>query len=257
MKSKLVSVITVCYNSSTTIKETIESVNGQTYQNIEHIFIDGKSTDGTLDIIRSTSIRNTKITSEKDDGIYDAMNKGIALARGDVIAILNSDDCFASKEILAHVVTAFGQGIDIVYGNISYFKNDQNKLERFWRSSEYKGQLFAEGWHPPHPAFFVSRRAYMKGGDFNTSLKIAADFDLMFRFLEVNQFRYKFLDETLVKMRLGGESNRSIKNVLKGNREVRASLQAHGIKKNFLFTVKRIFLKLKQYILNESHSLQS
>lgn len=249
MESDLFSIITVSFNSEATIGDTIRSVNRQTYQNIEHVFIDGGSSDSTVDIISRDSTLKKLVISEKDKGIYDAMNKGINLSKGKFVAILNSDDCFAHENVLFDVIKLFKNEVDIVYGNISYFKDKPESVVRIWRTSEYSSGAFTRGWHPPHPAFFVARRAYESYGYFNTRYRIAADYELMFRLLEIQSLKYKFIDQVLVHMRVGGESNSSITNVLKGNKEIRVALRSYGINKGIVFTIGRLCEKIRQYLL--------
>ncbi|MBM3454052.1 MAG: glycosyltransferase [Bacteroidetes bacterium] len=248
MKTDLFSVITVSYNSEATIRDTIRSVNRQTYHNIEHIFIDGGSSDNTVDIITRESTVKNRVISEKDEGIYDAMNKGIELSSGKFVAILNSDDCFANDNVLFDVIGLFNNDVDIVYGNISYFNDSPESVVRIWRTSKYYKDAFSRGWHPPHPAFFVARKAYVNYGLFNTRYRIAADYELMLRFLEIKGLKYEFIDKVLVHMRLGGESNRSVVNVLKGNKEIRVALSSYGIERGLTFTIIRICKKIRQYL---------
>lgn len=245
-----ISIITVSYNSQSTILDTIDSVNHQDYPNIEHVFIDGKSTDNTLDIIKSKSKRKNVIISEKDNGIYDAMNKGIKYCTGDIIGILNSDDLYCSNLVIGQIVKAFDKsGKDIVYGNINYVdKENTNKVIRKWKSSNYITNSFKKGWHPPHPSFFVKKEVYEKYGNFDLNLKIAADFDLMYRFIEVKRAPSFFLDIFIVNMRLGGESNRSLQNIYKGNMDVIKSFKKYNSKQHPLYIFYRLIPKLKQFL---------
>ena len=198
-----VSIITATYNSAKTIIDTILSVNSQDYEDIEHIIIDGKSKDNTLELIKNTPNRVVKIISEPDKGIYDAMNKGIALATGDIIGILNSDDFYTSSSVITDIVNTFQQGeYEGVYGNLEYVdENNTDKVIRYWKSKPYAKGLFKKGWHPAHPTFFVRKEVYDKYGKFNLKYKVG------------------YIPKTLVKMRLGGASNQSIKNIIKANKE--------------------------------------
>ena len=216
-----VSIITVVYNNSNTIKDAIESVLNQTYKNIEYIIIDGASTDGTVEVIKSYGAKIDKAISEPDKGIYDAMNKGIKLATGDVVGILNSDDFYASNDIVEKVIDELqGKYVDSVYGDLVYTDaKNTNKVIRYWKSNSYKKGLFQKGWHPAHPTFFVKKEVYDKYGLFNLDFKIAADYELMLRFLEKYKISSSYIPEIFVKMRLGGESNQSIKNIIKANIE--------------------------------------
>jgi glycosyltransferase len=210
-----ISVITAVRNGADTLRDCIESVRNQTYP-AEHIVIDGASTDGTLDIITEYRSSISKVVSEPDNGIYDALNKGIRLASGDVIGLLHGDDFYAHDKVLGAVVDVFEkQNIDSCYGDLLYVdKNDKNKVIRYWKSSEYKHSKFKQGWMPPHPTFFVKREIYEKYGVFNTGFRIAADYELMLRFLEKHRISTYYIPEVFIKMRLGGASNRSLKNIL-------------------------------------------
>jgi glycosyltransferase len=216
-----VSIITVVYNNKNTIKDAIESVLNQTYKNIEYIIIDGGSTDGTVDIIKSYGDKIDKFISEKDNGIYDAMNKGLKLATGDIVGILNSDDFYASNDVIERVVKEFiEKKVDSVYGDLVYVNaKNTDKIVRYWKSKPFKEGLFQKGWHPAHPTFFVKKEIYDKYGVFNLNFKIAADYELMLRFLEKHKISSSYIPEVFVKMRVGGESNQSIKNIIKANLE--------------------------------------
>ena len=175
-----ISIITVVRNNASTIKDAIESVLSQKYHDIEYIIVDGCSTDGTLEIIQGYSTQITKIISESDKGIYDAMNKGISLASGDVIGILNSDDVYFDENVIGDVINTFEEKqIDSLYGDLMYVeKNDLNKIVRYWKSSVFKVGSFSKGWHPPHPTFFTKKNIYEKYGLFDTNMRVSADFDL-------------------------------------------------------------------------------
>jgi len=224
-----ISIITVCYNSRTTIRDTIESVLAQNYSNIEYIIVDGLSNDGTLDIIREYGKRIDIVISESDIGIYDAMNKGIQSATGDVIGILNSDDFYIDDHVLSDVAKVFlDQNIDACYGDLVYVKqNNVDQVVRFWKSRDYKLGLFKAGWMPPHPTFFVRKSVYERLGSFDLNYKIAADFELLFRFIEQHKIRTRYLPKVLVKMRLGGKSNKSLANIYKQNREIIRALKCN------------------------------
>ena len=224
------SIVTVCYNSDKTIGHTLRSVREQTYGLIEHIVIDGGSTDNTLAVVSAEGSHLAKIVSEKDSGIYDAMNKGIAMATGEIIGFINSDDFYASSDVLAKVVAVFNDSnIDACYSDLCYVKkNDILAVVRYWKSSTFRPNSFGGGWCPPHPTFFVRREIYERFGVFDLSYKIAADFELMMRLLEVHDVRVKYIPEVLVKMRMGGTSNRSLSNIVKQNKEVLRALKSHG-----------------------------
>ena len=203
-----ISIITVVRNNKKTIKDAIESVLGQTYKDIEYIVIDGASTDGTVEVVKSYGDKISKFLSEPDCGLYDAMNKGIALASGDVVGILNSDDFYIDNGVIERVVKEFEKSqAGSVFADLVYVKSDNlNKVVRYYDSSHFTPQKFAYGWMPAHPTFFVRRWVYEKYGLFRTDLKIAADFDILARFLYTHKISYSYMKEVLVKMRLGGVS---------------------------------------------------
>lgn len=203
-----ISIITVVRNNKKTIKDAIESVLGQTYKDIEYIIIDGASTDGTVKVVKSYGDKISKFLSEPDCGLYDAMNKGIALASGDVVGILNSDDFYIDNGVIERVVKEFEKSqAGSVFADLVYVKSDNlNKVVRYYDSSHFTPQRFAYGWMPAHPTFFVRRWVYEKYGLFRTDLKIAADFDILARFLYTHKISYSYMKEVLVKMRLGGVS---------------------------------------------------
>lgn len=226
-----ISIITVCYNSEKTIGDTLLSVREQNYGNIEHIIVDGLSTDHTLAVVAAEGAHVRKIVSEKDKGIYDAMNKGIALATGDVIGFINADDFYPSSGVLAVVAAAFdASGADCCYGDLCYVQQDDvAKTVRYWRSAPFMPGMFGRGWCPPHPTFFVRREVYARLGGFDQSFKIGADVELMARFLEVGCIRSQYIPRVLVHMRMGGTTNRSLPNIVKQNLDVRRGFLALGL----------------------------
>ena len=245
-----VSIVTPTYNSAKTIVDTILSVNKQDYANIEHIIIDGGSKDNTHELIRNTPNRVKKIISEPDKGIYDAMNKGVALATGDIVGILNSDDFYNSNDVIAKVVKTFQEGeYEGVYGDLEYVDaRNTNRVLRYWESKAYKEGLFKKGWHPAHPTFFVKKEVYDKYGNFNLKYKIGADYEIMLRFIEKNRIKVAYIPETLVKMRVGGASNQSIKNIIKANIECYNAWKDNGLSiLPFVFILKPLS-KTLQYL---------
>ncbi len=216
-----ISIITACYNNADTIEDTLKSVTEQTYPNIEYIIIDGKSTDDTLKIVSKCSAKIAKIASEPDKGIYDALNKGIAAATGDVIGFLHADDVYAHSDAIKKVAKCFeNQATDSLYGDLVYTsKDDLNKTVRTWISGEFRFSDLKKGWMPPHPTFFVTKKIYEKYGNFDTTFKIAADYDIVLRFLAVGKISTQYLPEVLIKMRTGGASNKSLKNIIQKSRE--------------------------------------
>ena len=244
-----ISIITVCYNSAETIYDTINSVNNQTYPNIEHIFIDGRSTDNTLEIINLNSERDKIVISEKDFGLYDAMNKGIKLATGDIIGLINSDDLYCDPHALYKVAEEFkkNKNLDSVYADLYYVsKNNIKKIIRRWVTG-YQSK-FKYGWHPAHPTFYIKKSVYNRFGLFDLSFRLAADFEIMLRFLEKHKISTTYLKEPLLKMRLGGETNKSLKNIYYQNIECLRAFDKNNIKVfKLLYPLFRIIPKLFQF----------
>lgn len=212
MKSLKISIITVCRNAENTIERCIESVLFQDYDNVEFIVIDGYSTDNTVNIIKQYGSRLSYFVSEPDFGIYDAMNKGIRIASGDVVGVLNADDYFADTSVISAVATAFSnKNIDALYGDLDYV-NPVGGIVRKWVSGEYKQGAFNWGWMPPHPTFYCKRLYFNNLGSYDLEFGTAADYELMLRFVHVNDLQIAYLNKTMVKMNTGGVSNRSISN---------------------------------------------
>jgi glycosyltransferase involved in cell wall biosynthesis len=247
-----ISVITVCYNSAETIGHTLRSVREQIYGNIEHIVVDGMSTDNTLDVVAAEGKHVAKLISEKDSGIYDAMNKGITLATGDVIGFINADDFYASASVLTDVAAAFEKNAtDSCYGDLCYVsQSDPTRIVRYWRSNDFLPRSFEAGWCPPHPTFFVRRSVYERLGGFNLSFKIAADFELMARYLESAHITSFYIPDVLVKMRLGGTTNKNLSNIVLQNKEILRALQSHGLRSSVwrLFSRKLISRGLQFFV---------
>jgi len=226
-----VSIITITYNSEATLKDTIESVVNQSYGDIEYIIVDGKSTDNSLSIIESYKDKISKVISEKDQGLYDALNKGIALATGDLIGIIHSDDFYTNKFVIEKIVKSIEENnSDAVYADLYYVdKVDTNKIFRKWKSGNYKDGQFLNGWMSPHPTFFVKRSCYEKFGSFNLSFVSAADYELMLRFIHKHKINLFYLPEFIVKMRVGGKSNVTLKNRIRANKEDRKAWIVNGL----------------------------
>lgn len=245
-----VSIITVSYNSENTIRETIESIINQDYPSIEYIIIDGNSKDSTMDIIRSYGSKIQRVISEPDKGIYDAMNKGIRLASGDIVGILNSDDYYVDGTIISTVAACFKEAkVDAVYSDLLYINKIKNneKVVRYWKSGAYKKNKFLFGWMPPHPTFFVKKSVYNSYGDFNLALKSAADYEIMLRFLYKHSISCTYLPKITVKMRTGGISNASLKNRIRANKEDRRAWQINKIRPYFFTLYLKPLLKISQY----------
>jgi len=242
-----VSVITATYNSEATIRDTLKSVQDQSYSNIEHIIVDGLSKDKTLEIVKEFDA--IKVVSEKDNGIYDAMNKGIALATGDIIAILNSDDFYATNEVIEKVVMAMKETkADTVYGDLKFVDPEKTtKVVRTWIAGDYNKECFLYGWMPPHPAFFVKSELYKKFGNFDTSFKCSADYELMLRFLFRNNVSTHYINEVFVYMRTGGQSNISIKGRIAANREDHKAWRKNNLNPKFYTTILKPIRKIEQF----------
>jgi len=248
-----ITIITVSFNAAETIADTLRSVSEQTYNDVEHILIDGASKDATMSVVREHGTHLAKCLSEPDRGIYDAMNKGIALATGDIIGFLNADDFYASKNSLGTIAAAFSDPtVDACYGDLLYVsKDDTSKVVRYWRSCEYVKGAFRKGWCPPHPTFFVRRGVYEAHGDFSLDYKIAADIEIMYRLLEVKGITSAYLPETIIRMRTGGESNKSIGNIILQNREIVRFINRSGGARISVpsFVMHKLASRLKQFIV--------
>lgn len=244
-----ISVITATFNSSNTILDCIGSINMQTYTDIEHIIIDGASKDNTIDLINSHQLRVKKKISEPDMGIYDAMNKGIANATGDVVGLLNSDDFYIDKFALENVMKIFKTSqTDCVYADLFYVDRiNTNKVVRHWKTGEFKPGAFRNGWHPAHPSFFLKRDVYKKFGGFDLTFPLAADFELMLRMLEKHRISSVYLPVPIVKMRLGGETNKSLSNIYYQNLECIRAFRKNDLKAGIFYPVYRLIPKLKQF----------
>jgi glycosyltransferase involved in cell wall biosynthesis len=243
-----ISIITATYNSAATVRDTLACIASQQYPNIEHLIVDGLSKDNTLEIVKEFS-HVAKVISEKDKGIYDAMNKGVKLATGDIIGILNSDDFYTSPSILSKVITAFEDpAVDAVYGDLQYVKaTNVEAVTRTWKSGAYKKGNLYYGWMPPHPTFFVRRHVYEKCGLFNTTLRSAADYELMLRVLLKYDARVKYIPEVLVKMRAGGMSNASLKNRFRANKEDAMAWKLNDLKPYFFTMWLKPLRKVLQF----------
>lgn len=250
-----ISVITAVYNRVSTIGYTVESVQGQTYADVEHIIQDGGSTDGTLKCIDNIANAGTRLLSEFDNGIYDAINRGIMRSNGDIIGLMHSDDYFAGNDILENIATAFKNStIDGVYGDLQYvLGSDPNRIVRYWRSGDYHPGLLKQGWMPPHPTLYLRREVFDRHGLYDTSFRIAADYDAMLRYLTKGQIKLAYIPKVFVKMRLGGESNRSLERVLLKSREDLRALRNNGVGGIGTLAAKNLS-KLGQFIMKDEET---
>ena len=247
-----VSVITVAFNSVSFINDCLASVKLQKYSDIEHIIIDGASTDGTLSILESKRHQFATLISEKDRGIYHAMNKGIGIASGDIIGFLNSDDFYINNSVISEVVKEFKKdsSIDACYADLLYVgRSNTSKIIRYVKSCEFKEGLFSKGWSPPHPTFFVRRSVYKDLGNFDINYNIASDVDLMMRFLEVHKIKSTYIPKVWIKMRMGGTTNKSIRNIWIQNIEVFNSLKKNGLSVNPIsFFINKFISRFNQFL---------
>lgn len=244
-----VTIITATYNSASTVKDTLASIDAQVYPNIEHLVIDGCSKDATLSIVQEFG-HVSHLICEPDRGIYDAMNKGIRLATGDIIGILNSDDFYPDSDVIADVVKHFEEtGCDALYADLIYVDPEKTtKIVRKWRSGNFSRDNFLTGWMPPHPTFFVKKSVYERLGCFDTRLRSAADYELLLRFLYINKIATSYLPRVLVHMRSGGMSNRSFRNRIKAHLEDYRAWSFNGIRPKWYTVVMKPIRKVFQYL---------
>ena len=254
-----ISVITVSFNSAATIVDSIRSVASQSYPDVEHIVVDGGSRDGTQELVRSCGERIAKFVSERDEGIYDAMNKGIRLATGDVVGFLNSDDVFASPEALETIARVFDDpSVDLCYGDVVYVaRNDPRRVVRRYRSGPYLTNAFDRGWMPAHPTFYVRRRCYEELGGFDLEYKLQADFELAMRFIQIHRLRSVYLPQVMVRMLTGGASNASVRNVIRGNLEAYRACRKHQRPVGPLFVIRKVLSRIPQFLFRPKSSEES
>jgi glycosyltransferase len=241
-----ISIITISYNAKNTIQKTLQSVASQSYGSIEHVIVDGGSKDNTLEICKSFPHIDI-IISEADKGVYDAFNKGLNLATGDIIGFLNADDVFFDNDSLLKISNAFTDGVDIVYGNLDYI-DESGKVIRNWISQPYKLGRVKKAWMPAHPTFYCRKEVYDRLGGYNDSFKIAGDFELCLRFLEVNEVPSFYINKKLVKMLVGGISNSGIKSKWTIYKEELRAFKINRISVNPVLFFLYKFKKLKQFI---------
>ena len=246
-----ISIITVVYNNEKTIKDAMQSVLSQTYKNIEYIVIDGNSKDNTVNLINEYKEKLGYFISEKDNGLYDAMNKGIKACTGDVVGILNSDDLYQDSDVINDVMQQFNNDpeLDILYGDLVYVKSDDtNKVVRNWKSKTYYNLFFENANVPPHPALFVRSKVYKEAGLFDLQYRLAADYELMLRMFKKHNFKSKYLNRLIIKMRLGGATNQSFSNIVNQNKEVLKAWKNNGLQAPFYLMPLRILKRLSQFI---------
>ncbi|GAB3568204.1 glycosyltransferase family 2 protein [Spirosoma luteolum] len=254
-----ISIITVVYNGAAYIKDCIESVLGQTYTDIEYIIIDGGSTDGTVELVQAYGDRISRFVSEPDRGLYDAMNKGVGLATGEVVGVLNADDFYPNSQIIERIMARFAETqADGVYGDIVYVdRSNTERVTRYWKSGAYRPNAFLWGWMPGHPAFFVRRRLYQEHGLFRLDMKSAADYELMLRFIHKHQATLAYLPEITTVMRAGGVSNASLANRLKANQDDRLAWKLNGLRPYALTLWIKPLRKIGQYFTKPPDTYRS
>lgn len=252
-----VSIITVVFNGAETIEDCINSVRMQAHSDIEHIIIDGGSTDGTVELVKSYGDKINRFISEPDEGFYDALNKGINLATGEVVGFVNADDLLAGVNVISDIAREFDRtGAGGLYGDLEYVaKDDIARVIRYWRSGDFKYSSLRAGWMPPHPTLYLRCGVYQRarlgdGGYFDTSFKIAADYDLMMRVFGKLKVDVTYLPQVLVKMRVGGKSNKSISNIIKKSREDLIAMRRNGIG-GFVTLIFKNLRKLPQFIMRK------
>lgn len=252
-----ISIITVCYNSAKTIKDTLTSVTNQLHDDIEHVLVDGGSNDGTIDLVKKHGERVSRFVSSPDRGTYDAMNKGLSLATGDYVAYLNSDDFYTSEKVIQQVAeTIHETNADAIYGDLSYVKrNDPKTRVRYWKSQVFQPGSFVRGFAPPHPTFLMKRKLLNELGGFDLSYSLASDFDLMFRALEIKKYTSTYMPLELTRMRTGGATNISLSNIVRQNQEILRSLRSHGARISTAgFIVRKLLSRIRQRYLKPTVS---
>lgn len=244
------SIITVCFNSAEHIADTLQSVEAQIGVDLEHWVIDGGSRDATLTIVGEHARPWRHVVSEPDRGIYDAMNKGLRLATGEVVGFLNSDDVFADTGVLSRIGKAMQDDrVDACFGDLVYVgEHDLSRVVRYWKSREHRPGLCARGWMPAHPTFYARRTIYERFGDFDLSLTLQSDFEMALRLLDIARIRTRYLPGIMVRMRMGGASNASLRNVVRGNLEAARACRKHGLPGGFRFIVSKVLSRVPQFL---------
>jgi len=248
---KKITIITPTFNSAKTILANLKSIKDQKYKNYEHIIIDNNSNDQTISLIKKNISNKIKIISEKDNGIYDAINKGIKLSKGEIISILHSDDIYYDNQTLSNVISAFNNDkkVDIIFGNLLYVsKNNINKVIRFWKSNNFDRGKFVKGWSPPHPTVFIKKKIHKRFGLYKKNIGNPADIELMYRFLELKKVSSKYIDKIFIKMRYGGKSNNNIIEIFKQNYQILKFLKLKDPIKIIKFIHFKIIDRISQFI---------
>ena len=245
----IISVVTVCRNAESTIVDCMESVARQTYPWVEHLILDGASTDGTVAKIRSAAHSRVKCISEPDEGLYFAMNRGLAMARGDVIGFLHADDVFADDQVLERIASEFGDpAVVACYGDLQYVDAaDLTRVVRDWKAGVFQPGMFGGGWMPPHPTFHARASVYQRFGGFDTRFSLGADWDLLMRLFEIKRIQVRYLPMVMVRMRLGGVSNRSWRNVWRNNLQCLRVFGKYGRRAPLRYPVAKLCHRLKQF----------
>jgi glycosyltransferase involved in cell wall biosynthesis len=247
-----ISIITVCYNSAATLPDTIRSVVAQVGMSIQHILVDGGSTDGSIALIEGYAREHKHVVwvSEKDQGLYDAMNKGLSLCTGVVIGLLNADDFYCRTDALKLVAEKFAhENPDALYADLNYVDaGHADRIIRRWKSGIYKPNSFLWGWMPPHPTFFVRKEVYNQYGGFRLDMGSAADYELMLRFIHKNQIQLSYLPQTIIHMRAGGVSNKQLKNRMRANEMDNKAWEVNGLKPYFFTRWLKPLRKIKQFL---------
>lgn len=246
-----ISIITITYNSAKTVQRALESVQSQTYKDIEHVIVDGASTDGTKELIETYAKQHTNVRwiSEKDKGIYDAINKGIKLATGDIIGFLHSDDMLYSADSIGQIAAAFeDKNVDVVYGDLQYCSG--GKVVRRWKSNDFNPRALKYGWMPPHPTVYVRREVYQQVGEYDEWFRISADYDMMLRIFTAG-YKSKYIPEVLVSMETGGASNKNTKARLSKTQEDYIVLKKNHVGAGYLTVACKQLRKLRQFLRKE------
>ena len=251
LKQNKISIITASFQSESTIKDTLKSVNIQSYPYIDHIIIDGASTDNTLEMVQAYGKRVVHVTSEKDSGIFDAYNKGIKLSKGEIIGILNSDDFYATPDVIECVMHVFtDSSVDAVYADLVYVdKKNTDKVIRVWKSNHYSKNDFVHGFSPPHPTLFLRKSVYERFGNFDPNFRLAGDYEYMLRVFHVHEVKSVYLPRNIIRMRTGGATGGTWTFIKKQNIEILSALNTHKVKiKKIRFFANKIFNRINQYV---------